>query len=184
MEDKKFNFWFLSIIVIVLIAVTLVAYLTYTNARKAPTSEADKVLTALDPTNFVDQSGQEVDFTEFKEKVRVINSWATWSPHSRTELVLLNEVASVYKDKGVLVFAINRNEPSGRIEAYLKTLPELANIRFVQDMTDELYGSLSGYAMPETVFYDEEGNLIFHKRGVLSKEEVVKYIEEALAGTD
>ena len=99
-------------------------------------------------------------------------------------MVALNTLAGEYKDRGVVVLAINRNEPPERIEAFLNTLPPLPNITFIRDTADLLYAASAGYTMPETLFYSSDGELIFHKHGALTIDELRTRTESALTTSE
>ncbi len=179
MVTKK-NLVLLAFLVFIL-GVVLLATIYIARLNQEP-SEIDSLLNLDQAGVFLAENGDDISFSNFDNKVRIINSWATWSPYSTEELIALNEHAKNYQDKNVVVLAVNRNEPPDRIEAFMNTLPELSHITFVRDTADQLYGAFSGYAMPETLFYDAEGNLIFHKRGVLTKDELYQYTEASIVG--
>ncbi len=167
-----------SLVVVLVIMLAVVIFVRYyLNPEVAP---IDTLFSGSENGVFVDSAGSPVSFEAYEENVRVINSWATWTPFSVEELQNLNTVAGEYKDRGVVVLAINRDEPPERIEAFLMTLPPLPNITFIRDTEDMLYANSAGYTMPETLFYDNEGNLVTHKRGQLSLDEMRAEIESSL----
>lgn len=98
------------------------------------------------------------------EQSLYINSWASWSPLSRDELIALNQVAGEYKDRGITFIALNRKEPKEQAERYLATLPPLDNLMVVIDSVDHFYSHVGGYAMPETLIYNKGGDLWRHER--------------------
>ncbi len=164
---------------VIVLALMLAAVLYIRLVKNAEPSAIDTLLEASSVA-LVDPQGNPVDLATYDETVRIINSWATWSPFSPEELVALNTLAGEYKDRGVVVLAINRNEPKERIEAFLSTLPPLPNITFIRDTADLLYAASAGYTMPETLFYSRDGELIFHKRGALTLDELRMQTESAL----
>ncbi len=44
-------------------------------------------------------------------------------------------------------------------------------IEYIIDTTDHFFTSFDGYAMPETLIFDEVGNIEYRKRGTLNYEE-------------
>lgn len=175
---KNKNVYLIIALLLFLVVVFLITL--YVLKRNQEPAAIDSLFTADAPGTFVDTQGNDIAFEDFDNKVRIINAWATWSPFSTDELQALNAIGEEYKDREVVVLAVNRDEPAERIEAFLNTLPDLPNITFVRDTTDQLYGAFEGYAMPETLFYDADGSLIFHKRGVLTTDEMRTHIESAL----
>jgi thiol-disulfide isomerase/thioredoxin len=110
-----------------------------------------------------------------------VNTWASWSPLSRDELIALNEVAGEFKDKPITFIALNRREPVSQAQAYLATLPPLPNLTIVIDSTDEFYKEVTGYAMPETVLYTKDGAIWRHERQPLTAEVIRTLANELLA---
>lgn len=172
----------IAIVSVLAVGALLTWYIIATHDSRQP-SAADSLFAAASSTSFTDTAGNVVALDAYDRQVRVINSWASWSPFSVQELQDLNTIAAEYAQDEVVVLAVNRDEPAERIEAFLNTLPELAHITFVVDTEDGLYDSFSGYAMPETLIYDARGNLIHHQRGVLTLDELRRYTEEAIAAT-
>jgi cytochrome c biogenesis protein CcmG, thiol:disulfide interchange protein DsbE len=172
----------IAIGIVLSIGVLLTWYIVATHDSRQP-SAADTLFATASSTSFTDTAGNVVELESFDRQVRIINSWASWSPFSTQELQDLNTIATEYADHNVVVLAINRDEPAERIEAFLQTLPDVSAITFVVDTEDGLYESFSGYAMPETLIYDARGNLVHHKRGVATLEELRSYTEQAIAAS-
>lgn len=133
---------------------------------------------------YTDLGGATVDLFSFEGRTLVINSWASWSPYSVQELRDLSAIAREYKERGVTVIAMNRKEDRYVAEAFLSTVGPLSDLIILLDPDDRFYGSLDGFAMPETVFYDRHGNISYHHRGVLSLDDMRGYLEEALRETE
>jgi len=170
----------LLILVAVLLGGALVTYMIGTMSRDDARSDARKTLVTTESQVFTDLSGNEFTFETFEGTVRVVNSWASWSPFSVQELRDLNEIAQEFADRNVVVIAINRKEPKEVAQAFLQTVGDTSSIKFAIDVNDTYYASVVGYAMPETIFYDAQGNIAVHKRGVMTKEEMKKTILEIL----
>ncbi len=128
---------------------------------------------------YTDLDGNPVLLSTVKGKPLIINSWATWMPFSKDELAMLNEVKKQYGDT-VEILAINRMEDREFIKSFLSTYGTLRNITFLTDPTDNFYKAVGGYAMPETVFYAENGTIVFHKRGTLTRDELDEKIKNIL----
>lgn len=132
-------------------------------------------------SRFTDLAGTPFSFEEYAGSVIVVNSWATWSPFSKKDLALLSELAVTYKDSGVMFAAVNRAEDPAIIKAYLRSETVLTDhIKIVVDPNDGFYERIDGFAMPETVVYGSEGELLWKKRGVLDKNELVDILSESV----
>ncbi len=82
------------------------------------------------------------------------------------------------------VIAINRKETRDTIAAYLSQIGDTEGIVFLQDETDQFFTTVTGFAMPESVFYNKEGNIVMHARGTLTEAEMRAHIAAMLAAPD
>lgn len=174
-----------SVVTFILILAALVAFGMITfqiqQQRQQENSDVALVLGTDQTEEFSTIIGEPASMEDYYGKVRVVNSWASWSPFSKTELPHLDRLASDYKDRDVIVIAINRNEPEGRAKAFLSKAETLNNLVVLLDGDDSFYKRMDGFAMPETLFFDRDGNLTHHARGKLSYEEMVNQVEVALS---
>jgi thiol-disulfide isomerase/thioredoxin len=107
--------------------------------------------------------------------------WASWSPYTERELPILNQLASTYEGKGVVAIALNRKEPRERANAYLAAFTTQPKVLYVIDETDAFYMSVGGYAMPETVIFDANGNIAWHHRGEISYELIQTEVDKLIS---
>lgn len=124
--------------------------------------------------------GDEVNLEDFVGNILVINSWASWSPQSQAELLILQKLAVEYSEKPVVFIAINRKESKEQAGRFMSTLPEVANVTVLIDTTDHFYSAVGGYAMPETIVYRPDGTTSTHIRGMFSEDQLRTTISESL----
>ena len=122
--------------------------------------------------SYVDMQGNPLSLDSYRGSILIVNAWASWSPYAVDELPLLQKVAADYADRQVVVLAINRKEDRTQAERFLNTLPPLPLVKIVVDQTDFFYGATGGYAMPETLIYNQAGTLVNHIRGTLNDESI------------
>ncbi len=173
----KFKSTTTVVLVILAVILLVVAYFTYKTVVqvKINDSAAGQALLGGDDAalRFVSTNGAVVNLDEYLgKKALYINTWASWSPLSKDELIALNEVASEYKDKNIVFIALNRKENKDQATRFLETLPKLDNLVVVIDSQDHFYTAVAGYAMPESILYDSNGNLFSHIRQPQNKEEI------------
>ena len=168
--------------ILIIGASTIVVLQNQQSQRELAASPAAGALaTAGAAAPYTDFAGNPADLDQYVGQVLVVHSWASWSPFSSTQLTVLAEVSQSYAAQDVVFIAINRAEAKATAEAYLQTIGVADQVRLIVDNDDRYYKSIGGYTMPETVFYDQTGNIIAHKRGELSISEAASYIEQALA---
>ena len=181
---KKLNKTSVFVIGVLLLFVVLAAAATYYIHDKAyldSINEANKTLFNVDAENaFVDMQGDKAELSNYRGKILIVNDWASWSPFAVEELPLLEKIAAEYTEKDVVVLAVNRMESSDQAQRFLNTLSPLSHVKIVIDTKDYFYGVSGGYAMPETLIYNEDGVLIEHIRGTLQFDTLHSKIEQLL----
>lgn len=167
-------------LVCVIIALGVLTYLRV--GERSPYSGLQNDLKSIVPPEalpYTDLEGNPVFLDAYKGKPLIINSWASWMPFSKDELVLLNELQTQKGDE-LTILAINRMENVERVKSYLSTFGIESHVLFLLDQSDNFYKASGGYAMPETIFYRKDGMILFHKRGTLTPEELVQYGDDIL----
>jgi thiol-disulfide isomerase/thioredoxin len=172
----------LGVVLVLVLTVGGVAY--YSNLRGETTGERRHVPGLSDIQGetalpYTDLQGVPFDLTELLGKPIVINAFASWSPLSVDELRMLSRIQNEYREN-IVVVAINRMEPSYKVASFIEAVGDIKGITFLLDSGDVFYKSIGGYAMPETAFYSKDGDRTFHKRGVLSENEIRTEIETLL----
>lgn len=175
------------VLLCIVLIVMIVGGITYYVSDRAAREEANQAKSTLFASGvenpYVDQNGIPTSLDLYLGKIIVVNSWASWSPFSVQELPDFNTVASEYKDKNVIVLAVNRNENRDTADRFLATLPPMSTIKIVTDTADYFYNAVGGYAMPETLIYNELGTIVHHHKGVLTAAEL-RLLLESLKNTD
>jgi len=145
--------------------------------ERPPTVEACTKIDSADiyALSFSDGNGSCYELSEFRAPVTVINVWASWCPFCVEELPDLDVLAREYPKTPVV--AINRAESVNTAQEFLESLGAVDSIHFLFDPQDTFYRFIEGFGMPETIFIDSEGTTLFHKRGVMSLQEMRDTVE-------
>ncbi len=140
-------------------------------AHKLIGKEAPDVL--IQPTG-----GTPIHLSELKGKVVILDFWATWCSPCRIGLPIVSAVASKYKDRGVIFYAIGEGN-IGQEKAYLEqqqidAIPAVTN-------ADGAAAFLIG-PIPQTVIIDKAGIVKYVQVGLsrYEREELTSVIEAAL----
>ena len=126
-----------------------------------------------------DYNGVAVHLYDYRRKVLVAYAWASWCPYCALELQNLSVLKKTYGEN-IQIVAINRGESLQVARTYTNAISNVDGIVFLLDPMDAFFKEIGGYAMPETVFIDGGGDIIFHQRGPIHIEEVRAKIEELL----
>ncbi len=173
-----------KIVLGVLVALLTAAALAtlYVVQRKSIDESTKNIFAGAEDTiTYTDVNGAEMSLEDYLGQVLVVTSWASWSPFTESDLTSLNLMAADYPDEEVTFMAINRKETKDQAARLLATLPSFPELKIVIDTQDHFYHSVAGYAMPETIVFDEQGAIILHVRGALDAVAVRSAIDAALA---
>jgi len=175
--DKK------SIVIAISVLGTVIALVAFVFYQyKSPTGfyareHADiQALEANEETPYVNLDGEPVSLSAYVGTPLLVNVWASWSPFAKDELPFLSEIGARYGEK-ITIIGLNRMEDKERAIAYLASINKPQNIIYLVDPTDYFFKTVNGYAMPETLLFDEIGNIVLHKHGTLSKDELESALE-------
>jgi thiol-disulfide isomerase/thioredoxin len=109
------------------------------------------------------RGGKNIDLSQYRGQVVMINFWATWCGPCRQEMPLLEDIYKKYKPMGFTMLGVNVEPDSAAAEAWLsKQKPVSFPIAFdTESKVSKLY-KVAG--MPSTVFVDRKGNVrVMHK---------------------
>ncbi|TBN37520.1 TlpA family protein disulfide reductase [Paracoccus subflavus] len=149
-------------------AVTAVAHQAVTAALPRPQMQLPAMeLLALD--------GSPVQLAG-RDKVTVVNLWATWCPPCRREMPMMTNMAAGMPDVD-FVFA-NQGESADRVFAFLaaENLPLTGMLR---DPRGYLMGRLRAVGLPSTLVFDRTGTLVAAQTGEISAPALRTMIETA-----
>lgn len=167
------------IIGIVILAILGWLIISNTSNNNHQSMDTDNDSAAAPNFSLQDYSGKTVKLSDFAGKPIVINSWAAWCPFCRKELVDFVTAQKEFGDK-VIIIAIDRAEVRDVAKKYTDELGVTGDMLFLLDPSDSFYQSIGGFSMPETVFVESSGNIVFHKRGPMDIKEMRERIQELL----
>ncbi|MDY8137748.1 TlpA disulfide reductase family protein [Aquimarina sp. 2201CG5-10] len=121
---------------------------------------------------------ESINFNTAKDKVVLINYWATWCPPCIAEMPSFQKLYDDYKDKVVFLFVTTDDDP------------ELNKFMSDKDYNYPIYRSLSEHpkpfiskSIPATYLIDKKGNIIIDKVGAANwnSDKVRETIDQLLA---
>jgi thiol-disulfide isomerase/thioredoxin len=125
------------------------------------------------------EDGHSFDATQFGKKPVVVATWATWCPSCTEMLITLGAVKETFGDR-IEVIAVNRKEEKSTIDSFRQAVSLPKNITYVTDGADAYFKNSDGRSMPEILVYDKEGKMTVHALAALSKDELVKALQDLL----
>ena len=182
---RKSTIFFIFFLLLLLIIAGFFTYNIVKNGKTEVSEETKQIFSdESEDFYYTDINGNEISLEQYLGRVLVVMSWASWSPYSANDLKQLNELAGNYDESDVIFMAINRKENKEMAERFLNTIPNPDNLLLVLDPTDNFYKAVAGYAMPETVIFDEQGEISLHVKGVADTADIKSNIELILSSSE
>ncbi len=110
--------------------------------------------------NLVNTDRNPVDFNRFKNKVIIVNFWATWCPPCVAEMPSFQKLYEAYKSEVVFLFVANDNQE--KVTAFLESNHYTFPVYYeVSNTPTEITSS----SLPATYIIDKNGNIVLTKTG-------------------
>jgi cytochrome c biogenesis protein CcmG/thiol:disulfide interchange protein DsbE len=152
-----------------LLAATLV--LTYTWAPRRGSRELlppEKRTPAADFT-LTDANGEAVKLSDYKDKVVLLNFWATWCGPCEVEIPWFKEFEQTYKDRGFAVLGVSADEGGWPVvRAYIESRKINYRIALEDENLPAPFNRVQ--ALPTTFLIDRQGRIAATHTGLVSKE--------------
>ena len=141
--------------------------------RESPQNTSTESATVQPVEEFTEET-----LTQYRGKAALLNFWASWCAPCRAEMPDLEAVYQKYRDKGLVILAVNLAESDATIISYVSKL-ELTFPVFSdrERKTGNKYGIR---ILPTTLFINRDGQIVTRKQGALDQEELSLQVEGLL----
>lgn len=144
------------VLLIVITALMGSGWIVLTRAQEGVDAVAGAVAGGVAPDfSLMTSGGETITLSDLRGQPVIVNFWATWCPPCLEEMPALQEVYDAHRDDGLVVLAINQDEPADRVVRFAEqhglTFPLLLDPEF--DVTDRYQVGL----LPSTFFVDRAG---------------------------
>jgi thiol-disulfide isomerase/thioredoxin len=125
-------------------------------------------------------AGESVHLADYQGRPLVINLWATWCPPCRREMPVLENAQST-RDDVVFLFVNQAESPQTVAGFFAEQGLNPRNVLF--DDGGRLAAQVGSRALPTTLFYNAEGQLIGSHLGELSNASLTRALDGVVSGT-
>jgi len=113
--------------------------------------------------NAVTTAGEKFNNASIKGKVVLLEFWTTWCKFCIAEADYVDRLDKEYRDKGLIVLAINVGESKKLVKKYLEQHPRSCRIVLMENTN--LAAMYEATVYPIYVVIDKDGNLSDEQRG-------------------
>jgi thiol-disulfide isomerase/thioredoxin len=148
----------------------------------------------LEDFELEDLEGNMVKLSDLKGKIVFLNFWATWCPPCREEMPHMQAFYDKYKDKDIVVLAVNPNQvenqginDGAKAEKKAREYVEKQGFTFpvLLDRDDSAWAVYQQRGIPANYVIDTEGTVKYLKPGAFaSVEEMEAFAEAVRAGAN
>jgi thiol-disulfide isomerase/thioredoxin len=112
--------------------------------------------------------GEKFTNESIKGKVVLLDFWTTWCVYCFEEAGLVDQLNREFRDKGLIVLAVNVAESKKTVKKYLETHPRTSRIVLTDDTN--LAAMYEATVYPIYVVIDRDGNIAGTQRGAEGEE--------------
>ena len=129
---------------------------------------------------FKNNKGEIIKLSKFRNKLVVLNFWATWCAPCREEMPSLDQLASNKNFKNITVIPINiGRESQSKSEIFFKEI-NIVNLNIYYDSSTELPNKLSLRGVPTTILVNKNGEEFARILGAVDfkNKELIKWLNK------
>lgn len=160
------------------IFLTIVLLLFIVNNSKSEDAEGPY------PPGYELLKSKTLQLSDYKDKVVVLDFWATWCSPCRKGIPDLIELKNKYKDKGVEIIGISVDEYSrntkDKVVPFINEFKINYPIVYADLSITEDYGGIK--SVPTTFIIDKNGKIVDQFTGLISRDKLFAMIEKVLSG--
>jgi thiol-disulfide isomerase/thioredoxin len=122
-------------------------------------------------------TGEQFNNESVKGKVVLFEFWTTWCKYCEEEAALVDDIAREFKNKDLIVLAVDVLEPDQKVKKYLAEHPRTVPIVLTKDTN--LAAMYNAQVYPIYVVVDRDGNIAGEQRGAAGERGLRRMLRRA-----
>jgi peroxiredoxin len=142
--------------------------------------ELSRVLPDGSTYQLTDVDGHPIRLADLRGKGVWLNFWASWCPPCQQETPNLREVADLYRDRGVVLIAVDVQETVPVARSYAERYG--LHYTIGADVAGQVFRTYRVYALPTQFFMGPDGVIRSVVQGPLSRAGAIARVEQIVPG--
>lgn len=161
------------ILLLAIIALVSGVFMQHLSSNEAVKTDAPMLEFSLP-----DMTGQQHNISQWQNKIRIINFWATWCPPCLKEIPEFIQLQNQFNDQNIQFIGIAIDNKQS-VADYLATMPINYPILMAEYEGANLSQQLGNNfrTLPFTLIINQQGQIIHRQRGEISREQILAVIE-------
>jgi thiol-disulfide isomerase/thioredoxin len=128
----------------------------------------------------VNINGNPESLADFRDKIVLVNNWATWCPPCKAEMPTLVAFFNDHAKDGLMIIAIEAGEPKDEVQKFV----DLFQMPFAVwlDPDGKSLNAFKNGNLPNSYVIDRTGTIRLMWSGEINREALEKYVTPLLAG--
>lgn len=122
--------------------------------------------------------GGDLQLSDFKGKVVLLNFWATWCEPCVREMPAMQAVYEEYRDKGFEILAVNLGQDEGTVRRFIESVG--GKFPVVYDITGGVGDTYLVRNMPTSYFIDRNGVVRHQLEQEMTEERITELVLDLL----
>lgn len=126
-----------------------------------------------------DLDGRTVRLRDYRDRVVVVDFWATWCGPCHIQAEILKPLYERYRTEGVEFLAISLGEEVETVRGFLARRPLPYPV--LTDAEDRLSARHELFSLPSLMIVDRSGTIAYFQAGLVDADVLRRILDEALA---
>jgi thiol-disulfide isomerase/thioredoxin len=149
----------INVVIVVFLTVFFLTSCNDSSQQSRQVQQSGLIGKAAPALTLTDMQGRSVSLSQFKGQVVILNFWATWCPPCREEMPSMEKLYRDYKDKGLVMLAVNVEENGKQaVSGFLQQRPY--SFPILLDSENVAQNTFGVFRFPESFIIDRNGIIV------------------------
>jgi len=170
-----------------LVLIGLAAILMLTGGKNSVQSQADirsvtpaEVNYPAPELSLQNVNGTAESLLDYRDKVVLVNNWATWCPPCKAEIPTLQAYYEAHTKDGFVIIGVEAGEPRSEVQQFV--LDNNMTYPVWVDLTSAAMKAFRNESLPSSYVIDRKGTVLLAWVGEISREMLEEYVTPLLTG--